>query len=404
MNKIYLWKKEDGIMCKKSFNEKYRIAVYKLSDNCVESLVNYLDSSEYYCNEIFEIIELKSLKNDTNDLTEKPDILLIDVSEELTDEIRKYSEKNFAQIVRVTNTPIQYINSSDIVLSLSHEVMKEVNLFTNDNRIVMQIEFSFGILKDLAQIANTSKLQHISKKILEEIKKDVMFRNKKQLFQVLIKLNYFIDLKDEYTKRHSENVSDYVVLLGKELNLPKKQLELIRLGGKLHDIGKVGIPDSILKKSGPLSSQEFEIMKRHTLIGDAILCDDSYKEIKQMIRSHHERMDGKGYPDGLKGKEIPYFARMLSVVDAFDAMTTQRTYNKRKTLDEAFCELRRASRIEIDSNGEMRQQLDPDLVDIFIQAFEKNPVLMKKFELSDIEIINFRSYQDSLNDSIERGL
>ena len=145
-------------------------------------------------------------------------------------------------------------------------------------------------------------------------------------------------------------------------------------------------------------------MKRHTVIGDAILPNDGYQEIKDIVRSHHEKMDGTGYPDGLKGEEIPLYARIISVADTFDAMTTQRTYNKMKTLDEAFDELRRLSRLELNRYGQMSQQLDPNLVEAFIRAINKNQDLMEEFRKRDIEIMEFRNNSEIENDSLGRRL
>lgn len=222
--------------------------------------------------------------------------------------------------------------------------------------------------------------------------------NDDHVLGVVMKLNCFIGIKDLYTKMHSDHVSYYAVLLGNELNLSQRQLELLKIGGQLHDIGKIAIPDSILKKDSALDEEEFEVMKRHTIIGDAILSNTCYKEIKEIVRSHHERLDGTGYPDGLKGEEIPYFARIISVVDTFDAMTTQRTYNELKTLEEAIVELRKIAKLELNDIGEFSQHLDPDLVELFIKAIYKNSSLIEGFKKRDAEIINFRN-QKKLNKS-----
>ena len=143
-------------------------------------------------------------------------------------------------------------------------------------------------------------------------------------------------------------------------------------------------------KTSALTDSEFEMMKRHVTIGEALLPLEGYDEIKKMIRSHHERLDGKGYPDGLKGCSIPYFARLLNVADTFDAMTTQRSYNKVKTLDEAINELIRVSERHINIGGKISQQLDPYLVNCFIKALKKDSEIIKHFSKQDLEILDKR--------------
>ena len=212
----------------------------------------------------------------------------------------------------------------------------------------------------------------------------------KNVLKTLIKVIYLIDSKDNYTKKHCENVSRYALLLGKGLGLEKDDLDIIEIGAMLHDVGKIGIPDYILIKNSSLTYDEFELMKRHVTIGEALLPNEGYDKIKNMIRSHHERIDGRGYPDGLKGSNIPYFARILSVADAFDAMTTQRSYNNPKTLDEAFNELLKVSSKQIKNENEFVQQLDSHLVRVFIQLIKNDPEIMQEFKEKDLKIVNSR--------------
>lgn len=207
----------------------------------------------------------------------------------------------------------------------------------------------------------------------------------KDVLYLLIKLIYILDFKDSYLKTHSENTAYYIVLLGKELNLDKNDLTMLKIGAFLHDIGKIAIPDYLLIKEDTISDSEFETIKSHVIFGESLLSIEGLNDIKMMARSHHERYDGKGYPDGLKGDEIPYFARILSVVDTFDAMTTQRSYNKIKTSEEAFQEL-----IKVSNNKEY-QQLDPHLVKAFINAIKKDKESMNKFKLQDENIISNRN-------------
>jgi putative two-component system response regulator len=146
---------------------------------------------------------------------------------------------------------------------------------------------------------------------------------------VLCALGKTIEAKDPYSEGHCERLGEYSVALGRALALGEEDLRALRIGGFLHDLGKVGVPEAILLKPGPLTREEREIMLRHPALGEAI-CRPlrSLQPVLPIIRHHHERMDGSGYPDGLRGEAIPLTARILQVVDVFDALTTDRPYRR----------------------------------------------------------------------------
>ena len=174
-----------------------------------------------------------------------------------------------------------------------------------------------------------------------------------------------INAKDKYTYGHVERVVIYSRLLANKLELNEKSKKNLIYGAYMHDIGKINIPKEILNKNMPLTSEEWEMMKQHSLNGVEIIKPvESLKEIIPLILHHHERYDGKGYPDNLKGDNIPYLVRMLTVVDCFDAMTSNRPYNKRKTYKEAIDELRRCS----------SSQFDKEIADAFIQVVMENEI------------------------------
>ena len=147
-------------------------------------------------------------------------------------------------------------------------------------------------------------------------------------------LRHTVEAKDPYTRGHSDRVSEYAVLLGKKLNLTDEDIEKLKIGGLFHDIGKIGIPDSILLKESKLTDEEYIKIKEHPVIGYNILENaDMFKNILDIIKYHHERFDGNGYPEKLAGENIPYLSRITSVVDSFDAMTSKRSYRDSLPMD-----------------------------------------------------------------------
>ena len=166
-----------------------------------------------------------------------------------------------------------------------------------------------------------------------------------------------IEAKDQYTEGHNERVSNLAVLLAETAGLGPKQIEQVRMGGILHDIGKIGIPDKVLNKHGPLDEDEFEMIRSHPRQGEKILLPlRSLKEVGDIVLHHHERFDGRGYPEGLAGEEIPLHARIVAIADSFDAMTTDRPYRKALSFEKAVEELTLGA-------GSM---WDPQLVVLFI--------------------------------------
>jgi diguanylate cyclase (GGDEF)-like protein len=187
-------------------------------------------------------------------------------------------------------------------------------------------------------------------------------------FDVLQGLVFAVDTKDRYTKRHSEDVARYATFLAECLGMDAEFLRSLRLAGLLHDVGKIGIPDPILRKPGKLTDAEYEIVKQHVALGDMIVRDlPDIEMVRAGIRHHHERWDGQGYLSGLAGEEIPLVGRILAVGDAFSAMTTSRPYRRALGVEEA---LRRLG----DAAG---TQLEERLVAAFIHGIEtaKSPPL-----------------------------
>jgi putative nucleotidyltransferase with HDIG domain len=176
--------------------------------------------------------------------------------------------------------------------------------------------------------------------------------------ELLLSLAKSIDLRDPYTMGHSQQVTNYAVLIARELDLPQDQIETVRKGSLLHDIGKLGVPDSILLKTGRLTSDEYEVIKKHPLLGAQILeSSRNLRDLIPLVRHHHERFDGKGYPDGLVGHAIPLEARILAIADSIEAMASDRPYRRGLTLDEILEEVKGCS----------GKQFDPRMVRIFLK-------------------------------------
>jgi putative nucleotidyltransferase with HDIG domain len=185
------------------------------------------------------------------------------------------------------------------------------------------------------------------------------FESQNMAMETIHALNDALEVKDSYTGGHASRVQEYAVKLAETKGMKKQQVELIRTAALLHDIGKIGIPDYILNKEGKLTQKEFEIIKEHPVMGARILSNvDSLKDISNIIRHHHEKYDGTGYPYALTGDEIPLESSILAIADSFDAMTTDRPYKRAMLVREALEEL------ELNKGT----QFNPILVDEFIKA------------------------------------
>ncbi len=183
-------------------------------------------------------------------------------------------------------------------------------------------------------------------------------------------LALIIDARDPYTKKHSENVTRYSVAIAKNLGFNAGQLENIRRAALLHDIGKIGIRDGVLLKPGKLTPDEFEQIKMHPVKGGEIVQSLPFlKDVSDLVRHHHERYDGSGYPDGKIGNDIELGARILAVADSFDAMTTDRLYRKKLPLEVAKDELKRNK----------STQFDPQIVEAFLEVLDRNSAILLSY-------------------------
>lgn len=188
-------------------------------------------------------------------------------------------------------------------------------------------------------------------------------------------LRHTVEAKDPYTRGHSDRVADYSTLIGEHLGLDDISLKQLHIGGLFHDIGKIGIPDSILLKNSRLSDDEYSEIKNHPTIGVHILANATiFQDILPIVRHHHERYDGRGYPSRLAGEDIPYLARIATIADSFDAMTSKRTYRDSLSLDIVKEELQK----------NLGTQFDPKIGQVFLDILEneynKVSEIMEKYK------------------------
>lgn len=235
-----------------------------------------------------------------------------------------------------------------------------------------------------SEVASYSQLQ--KKQVTEQnhtllgLNKQIQRANK----QVLMSLAVTLEMKDVYTAGHSRRVAYYAYLLGKEIGYSKNELRVLYYGGLVHDIGKIAIREEVLKKPSRITNEEFEEIKRHPTKGSEMIDKYLYymnendrKKIYEITRHHHERFDGKGYPDGLKGDQIPPMAQLLSVVDAFDAMTSARSYRAAFGFEQALEEI-------IQHAG---SQFSPQMVSAFYFVFNKRLTPEWKQKRTDMPIL-----------------
>jgi HD-GYP domain-containing protein (c-di-GMP phosphodiesterase class II) len=179
--------------------------------------------------------------------------------------------------------------------------------------------------------------------------------------QTTLTLANAVNAKDNYTADHSEHLANMSAAVGRKVNMSPRELQDLRYGAILHDIGKIGVPDAVLQKQGPLDAGEWELMRRHPIIGWQILKPvPRLNDVAEIVHYHHERYDGQGYPDHLSGEGIPLGARILNIMDSFSAMIDARVYKAARSQEEAVAELRRCS----------GTQFDPRLVEIFLRLLE----------------------------------
>ena len=253
-----------------------------------------------------------------------------------------------------------------------NEIEKEVS-FLKDTTGTSTIPYLINSEREASIFMNTifSTLSSKTIRSIEQIE-NYKLGSKDNMMKALKKVVITLEMKDPYTKDHSLRVSNYAAQIAKKMGLPDKEIKEIAEAGWLHDIGKLAINDSVLMKPERLTDSEFSHMRSHAAIGDVLLRNifqgNEFENVKDYARHHHERFDGRGYPDKIAGEDIPLGARILCLADSFDAMTTQRSYNKPKKLEDAILDLQTNS----------GSQFDPKVAESFIELLKQEPTMLKE--------------------------
>jgi HD-GYP domain-containing protein (c-di-GMP phosphodiesterase class II) len=256
---------------------------------------------------------------------------------------------------RITN-PLQVLTQSSRALARG-DFSQRVNLWSRTE--IGELAHTFNTMSDELE------------RFVEDLKRAA--EENRELFMGSIQmLAGAVDEKDPYTRGHSDRVTRYSLLIAKQMNLPAGFLEILQISAQLHDVGKIGIEDHILKKPGALTAEEFEVMKTHTTKGANILRPvTQLAEMLPGIELHHEALDGRGYPYGLQGEQIPLLARVIAVADTFDALTTNRPYQKEHTPEQALQIIRNLA----------GKRLDPTAVEALLAVCARGEIKIQRFTI-----------------------
>ncbi|HEY9088722.1 MAG TPA: HD domain-containing phosphohydrolase [Anaerolineaceae bacterium] len=265
-------------------------------------------------------------------------------------------------LVRDIQRDLRHYKGLDVATDLTTRSLIAVPLVRRSiqlaNGRVVSSERTIGGLEAINKIngefdaVDLSMLENFAKQATTVLQIANLYKEADELFLDAIRaLTAAIDAKDAYTQGHSQRVSDYSVAISIEMSMDSEFIHRIRIGSMLHDVGKIGIPDEILQKRGELTPAEYEMMKQHPSVGETMLSKiRTLRSELAAVMEHHERLDGSGYPRGLRGDEISMVGRIVAVADAFDAMTSDRPYRKRMSNEEAIARLQAAAGSKFDRN------------------------------------------------------
>ena len=334
----------------------YKILAVDDEQGIIDSLSIFLKRSGYSFTGITDPVEaIERIKHEHFDLLLLDFIMTPYHGDQVVEEIRKFNKELYILLLtghKDLAPPLETIKKLDI--------QGYCEKSDKPDQLLLLIE---------SGIKSVEQMQEI--KAINEKLSDTYKQLEQAYMESIQTLRYTVEAKDTYTRGHSDRVSEYSVLIGKKLGLPDDDINKLRIGGLFHDIGKIGVPDSILLKEGKLSDNEYSEIKNHPGIGAHILSTASiFKDIIPIVKHHHERFDGKGYPSQLAGENIPYLARIAAVADTFDAMTSRRSYRDALPLDIVIAEIDKCK----------NTQFDPTIADAFIDILKNDYDKIKEIQ------------------------
>lgn len=334
----------------------YKIIVVDDEQGIVDSLSIFLKRSGYDFTGLTNPLEaIERVRN------EHFDMMILDFmmdpihGDEVVEEIRKFNKDLYILLLtghKDLAPPLETIKR----LEIQGYCEKSDKL----DQLLLLIESGIKSIEQMNTIKTINKQLHDKNEELERAYLDTIGI-----------LRQTVEAKDPYTRGHSDRVSEYSVLIGKKLGLDEKTLHILKIGGLFHDIGKIGIPDSILLKESKLSDEEYSQIKNHPMIGVHMLGDAAiFTDILPIVKHHHERYDGRGYPSQLVGDDIPYVARIAAVADTFDAMTSKRSYRDSLPIDVVRAEIEKCS----------GTQFDPNIAKVFLDIMDNDFDLIREIQ------------------------
>lgn len=326
----------------------YKIIVVDDEIGIIDSLSIFLKRSGYEFTGVTDPMEaIEKVKNEHFDLMLLDFIMTPIHGDQVVEEIRKFNKELYILLLtghKDLAPPLEIIRRLDI-----QGYCEKSDKF---DQLLLLIESG---IKAISQM-------NLIKKINNELK-DTYDKLERSYMESIETLRYTVEAKDSYTRGHSDRVAEYSVLIGKYMGLPEEDLNTLRIGGLFHDVGKIGVPDSILLKTDKLTDDEYSEIKNHPTIGAHILSSATiFQDLIPIVKHHHEKYDGTGYPGKLKGEDIPFFARIAAVADTFDAMTSKRSYRDPLPLDVVIKEIERCK----------GTQFDPKIADVFLDILNNH--------------------------------
>ena len=331
-----------------SNNASYKILAVDDESGIIDSLSIFLKRSGYSFTGVTDPVQAIEMVK-----AEHFDILLLDFimfplhGDQVVEEIRKFDKELYILLLtghKDLAPPLETIRRLDI-----QGYCEKSDKF---DQLLLLIESG---VKSVSQMREIKKINAELSETYEKLEQAYL--------DSIQTVRYTVEAKDSYTRGHSDRVSEYSCLIGKKLGLPEEDIKRLHIGGLFHDVGKIGVPDNILQKNGKLTDDEYSEIKNHPTIGAHILSTASiFQDIIPIVKHHHEKYDGNGYPSRLKGEDIPYLARIAAIADSFDAMTSKRVYRDSLPVETVISEFERCR----------GTQFDPYLTDVFLDILRND--------------------------------